>query len=100
MGGIKEIINISKKDNKVINCIQNGNNMTANSSKEINNHFTSAAKNIKRSSLHYKSVQNQQVMCFLNTYVVFLKNGWWSQNKSAKSLPLFKEADYAVPKDV
>ena len=50
--GIREIINMSKKGNKVINCIQNGNNMTVNSPKEIeeelNNHFTSIAKNIER----------------------------------------------------
>ena len=32
--GIREIINISRKGNKVINCIQNG-NMTVNSPKEI-----------------------------------------------------------------
>ena len=48
--GIREIINISRKGNKVINCIQNG-NMTVNSPKEIgeelNNHFTSIAKNIR-----------------------------------------------------
>ena len=50
--GIREIINMSKKGNKVINCIQNGNNMTVNSPKEIaeelNNHFTSVAKNIEK----------------------------------------------------
>ena len=50
--GIREIINISKKGNKVINCIQNGNNITVNSSKEIaeelNNHLTSITKNIEK----------------------------------------------------
>ena len=50
--GIKEIINISKKGNKVINCIQNVNDMTINSPKEIveefNKHFTSIAKNIEK----------------------------------------------------
>ena len=49
---IREIIKISKKGGKVINCIQNGNNMTVNSPKEIaeefNNHFTSIARNIKK----------------------------------------------------
>ena len=49
---IREIINISTKGNKVINCIQNGNNMTVNSPKEIaeelNNYFTSIAKNIEK----------------------------------------------------
>ena len=49
--GIREIINISKKGNKVINCIQNGNNMTVNSPKEIaeelNNHFTSITSKVK-----------------------------------------------------
>ena len=39
--GIREIINISKKGNKVINCIQNVNNMTIsiNSPKEIVEEF-------------------------------------------------------------
>ena len=50
--GIREIINISKKGNKVINCIQNVNNITINSAKEIaeefNKHFTSIAKNIEK----------------------------------------------------
>ena len=50
--GIMEIINISKRWNKVINYIQNGNNMTVKSPKEIaeefNNHFTSIAKNIEK----------------------------------------------------
>ena len=50
--GIMEIINISKRGNKVINYIQNGNNMTVKSPKEIaeefNNHFTSIAKNIEK----------------------------------------------------
>ena len=50
--GIREITNISKKGNKVIICIQNGNNMTVNSSKEIaeelDNHFTSITKNIEK----------------------------------------------------
>ena len=48
--GIREIINRSKKLSKVINCIQNGNDMTANSPKaeELNNHFTSIAKNIEK----------------------------------------------------
>ena len=50
--GIREIINISKKGNKVINCIQNVNNMTINSPKEIaeefNKHFTSTAKNMEK----------------------------------------------------
>ena len=50
--GIREIINISKKENKVINCIQNVTNMTINSPKEIaeefNKHFTSIAKNIEK----------------------------------------------------
>ena len=51
---IRKIINIfkKKKGNKVINCIQNGNNMTVNSPKEIaeelNNHFTSVVKNIEK----------------------------------------------------
>ena len=49
---IREIINISTKGNKVINCFQNGNNMTVNSPKEIaeelNNYFTSIAKNIEK----------------------------------------------------
>ena len=50
--GIMGIINISKKGNKVINYIQNGNNMTVESPKEIveefNNHFTSIGKNIEK----------------------------------------------------
>ena len=50
--GIREITNISKKGNKVKVCIQNGNNMTVNSSKEIaeelDNHFTSMTKNIEK----------------------------------------------------
>ena len=50
--GIREIINISKKGNKVRNCIQNVNNMTINSPKEIaekfNKHFTSIIKNIEK----------------------------------------------------
>ena len=49
---IREIINISKKGSKVINCIQNGNNMTVSSpkdiAKEFNNHFTSIAKNMEK----------------------------------------------------
>ena len=43
------LIYISRKGNKVINCIQNG-NMTVislKSGEELNNHFTSIAKNIK-----------------------------------------------------
>ena len=51
-GGIREIIDISKKDNKVINCIQDVNNRTVNSPKEIaeehNNNFTSITKNIEK----------------------------------------------------
>ena len=50
--GIREVINISKKGNKVINCIQNVNNMTLNSPKaiaeEFNKHFTSIARNIEK----------------------------------------------------
>ena len=50
--GIMEIINISKRWNKVINYIQNGNNMTVKNPKEkaeeFNNHFTSIAKNIEK----------------------------------------------------
>ena len=49
---ITEIINIFKKGNKVINYIQNGNNMIVNSPKELpdelNNHFTSIAKSIEK----------------------------------------------------
>ena len=50
--GIREIINISRNGNKVINCIQNVNNMTVNSLKEIaeefNKNFASIAKNIEK----------------------------------------------------
>ena len=50
--GIREIINISKKANKVISCIQNVNNMTINSPKEIaeefNKHSISIAKKVEK----------------------------------------------------
>ena len=50
--GIREIINISKKESKVINRIQNSNNMTDNSPKEIaeqfTKHFTCIGKNIEK----------------------------------------------------
>ena len=56
--GIREIINISKKGNKVINCIKNCNNMNNNSPKEIaeefNNHFNSVGKNIEKRLIKQK----------------------------------------------
>ena len=50
--GTKKIINIFKKNNKVINCIHTVSKWTVNThkekAKELNNHFTSIAKNIEK----------------------------------------------------
>ena len=49
-GGIREMINISKKGSNNINCIQIGKNTITNSSviaNEFNTHFTSVAKQIE-----------------------------------------------------